>query len=101
MSSTPLYWIFSERAQSQKSQKNPKNLKKSQKSFVHFLGSDFTATRNKSSFLGTQKPRRRGRPTKTIYTLIKEDTGLEGVELRLMHDRNRWREHIMSPQVDA
>ena len=53
-------------------------------------------------FWEPEKPRRRGRPTKTIYNLIKEDTGLEGAELkRLMLDRDRWREHIMSPQVDA
>ena len=52
-------------------------------------------------FWEPEKPRRIGRPTKTICKLIKEDTGLEEGELfQLMQNRDRWRELIMSPQVD-
>ena len=50
-------------------------------------------------FWEPEKPKRIGRPTKTISKLIKEDTGLEEGELfQLMQNRDRWREHIMSPK---
>ena len=51
-------------------------------------------------FWEPQIPRRRGRPTKTLKATIEEDTGLNADEIkRMMQDRDRWRDHVMSPPL--